>query len=104
MPVQAPFHSPVMYSSVRTSPSVRPQSYHAGLAMPAPTLFLHDGMRYGAPMQLQAQQQGGGRGRRQEDANAAFRSPLLEEFRNSKDRKWTLKVCTANSSRRRVGR
>ena len=32
------------------------------------------------------------RGRRHEDTNAAFRSPLLEEFRNSKDRKWTLKV------------
>lgn len=88
---QAAFQSPVMYSSIRTSPSARPQSYHAGLAMPAPGLFMHDGMRYGAPMQLSAQH-GGGRGRRHDDANAAFRSPLLEEFRNSKDRKWTLKV------------
>lgn len=38
-------------------------------------------------------QQQGGRGRRHEDLNAAFRSPLLEEFRNAKDHKWELKVC-----------
>lgn len=91
MLVQIPFQTSVMYSSVRTSPSARPQSYHAGLAMPAPGIFMHDAMQYGAPMQMHAQH-GGGRGRRQEDANVAFRSPLLEEFRNSKDRKWTLKV------------
>ena len=36
----------------------------------------------------------GGRGKRQDDATAAFRSQLLEEFRNDKTRKWELKVCS----------
>lgn len=61
------------------------------MAMHGPGMFLHDGMRHGVPMHMHAQQLGG-RGRRHEELTAAFRSPLLEEFRNSKDRKWTLKV------------
>ena len=50
-------------------------------------MFLQE-VPHGAHMQAQHP----GRARRHEDANAAFRSALLEEFRNSKDRKWTLKV------------
>ncbi|KAF7793217.1 hypothetical protein EIP86_004327 [Pleurotus ostreatoroseus] len=48
-------------------------------------LYMHSGMSTA----IHAQHHGGRR--RQEDSNAAFRSQLLEEFRNDKVRKWELK-------------
>jgi hypothetical protein len=76
-----------MYSAVGPH-SGRPQSFHSGTtAMAMQGMFLHDAVHSG---QVHAQHPG--KGRRQEDTGADFRSPLLEEFRNAKDRKWALKV------------
>lgn len=56
-----------------------------------PAVYIHDNGRHGAQLHAHTQQFTG-RNRRFEDANAAFRSPLLEEFRNSKERSWALSV------------
>lgn len=83
--MQAPYQtSPLMYSSPRSGTTARPQSYHAGTT---PMTLHGHGMYPG--MQMPSPHLG--RGRRHEDLNAGFRSPLLEEFRNAKDRKWALK-------------
>lgn len=88
---QVSYQSPMMYPPVASPPS-RPRSYHAGAGpMTMHGVFVHDTIRQ--QVSLQSQNGPGGRGRQREDVNAAFRSALLEEFRNSKDRKWVLKVC-----------
>ncbi len=50
-------------------------------------VYIHGNMS--APLQAQ---QNVGRKRRQEEASAAYRSQLFEEFRNDKVRKWELRV------------
>lgn len=60
--------------------------------MPPQTLIYPNLMYMQGAMNPAVQAQQASRGKRQEDASAAFRSQLLEEFRNDKTRKWELKV------------
>lgn len=89
-----------MYANFPSSPSPHLQAY------PAPVdyhlqhpMMVPSGNVYGPtglntpPMQFHHNQ--GGRGRRREvERRVAVRSPLLDEFRVNKARKWELKVGT----------
>ncbi|KAF8636458.1 hypothetical protein AX17_003274 [Amanita inopinata Kibby_2008] len=78
--------SNLIYGAMRSSPSPHPQAF--------------PGLEYGAQLPmilpyghgpLHVYSQGGRGGRRDADPSAALRSPLLDEFRANKSRKWELR-------------
>ena len=81
----------MMFTSLRSTPSPHPQGFQAidyatQMQMMLPgALYGHPGMNMNSNMFQ--------RGRRAVyDANAANRSPLLDEFRSNKTRGWDLRV------------
>ncbi|THG99761.1 hypothetical protein EW026_g2633 [Hermanssonia centrifuga] len=83
--------SPMIRGPVHSKKRSMQQQYNPIHPIPQTVLYpnvvyIHGNMS--APLQAQ---QNGGRNRRQEEASAAYRSQLLEEFRNDKVRKWELR-------------
>ena len=79
------------YHNVHNSPLLNPPAFPSPefasqmpLMIPGHNLYLHGGS-------ISTHMQNLGRPRRQDDLQA-IRSPLLDEFRNDKVRKWELKV------------
>ena len=86
-----------MYTNVRSTPSPHPQAYPAdlrsGVMVAAGTVYGPPGMPHHPQMpQFQHGGRGGRRGNVTADHRVAIRSPLLDEFRANKSRKWELKV------------
>lgn len=89
----------ILYANLRSTPSPHPQAYAAALdygsqlslMMPGAALYAHAGMS--APA-MHLYQQGGRSGRRGDDRdhNIAIRSPVLDDFRANKTRKWEIRV------------
>lgn len=88
----------MMYANVRSTPSPHQQVYghadlRAGVMVPAGTVYGHPGMSPHPQMQQFHQGgRGGRRGNAAPDHRVSIRSPLLDEFRANKNRKWELKV------------
>ncbi|KZT09429.1 ARM repeat-containing protein, partial [Laetiporus sulphureus 93-53] len=89
----------IMYGNLRSSPSPHPQSYpnaidyHAQMAMMVPPTPLY-GQGNVNPASLHSYQHAARPGRRGAsgvDHRVAIRSPLLDDFRANKTRKWELK-------------
>ncbi|KAI0725121.1 ARM repeat-containing protein [Fomitopsis betulina] len=87
----------MMYANVRSTPSPHQQVYghadlRAGVMVPAGTVYGHPGMSPHPQMQQFHQGgRGGRRGNAAPDHRVSIRSPLLDEFRANKNRKWELK-------------
>ncbi|KAH9951939.1 ARM repeat-containing protein [Amylocystis lapponica] len=88
----------LMYANLRSTPSPHQQAYAAAmdygsqlsLMVPGGTIYGHAGMN---PPTMHMYQQGG-RGRRGDDRgdnHGAIRSPVLDDFRANKTRKWELR-------------
>ena len=89
----------MMYANVRSTPSPHPQAYpgpadlRPGVMIPAGTVYGPPGMSPHPQMhQFHHGGRGGRRGNVASDHRVAIRSPLLDEFRANKSRKWELKV------------
>lgn len=89
-----------MYANLRSTPSPHPQAYAAAMEygsqlpvmLPGGTMYGHAAMN---PPAMHMYPHGGRIGRRGDgglDNHAALRSPLLDEFRANKARKWELRV------------
>ncbi|KAI0950570.1 hypothetical protein AcV7_008993 [Taiwanofungus camphoratus] len=98
---QQPQHPPrnMMYANLRSTPSPHPQAYAAAMEygsqlpvmLPGGTMYGHAAMN---PPAMHMYPHGGRIGRRGDgglDNHAALRSPLLDEFRANKARKWELR-------------
>lgn len=84
----------LMYPSLRSSPSPH-QAYAGALDYGSQLpLMLPGGAIYAglSPQSMHMYQQGIHSGRRREGDNPALRSPILDEFRANKSRKWELRV------------
>ncbi|CCM02367.1 uncharacterized protein FIBRA_04462 [Fibroporia radiculosa] len=95
--MQHPHQPNVMFPNVRATPSPHPQAFHGTvdyqhpLMVPGGTIYGHAGM---GPLPMHAYHHGGRGNRRGDvrtDHRVAIRSPLLDDFRANKTRKWELK-------------
>lgn len=99
----------IVYPSIGTSPSPGSRPY-SDIPYGSPMQMMVPGTQaYGhatinsSPMQRYPPALRQGQGRRESsDPGAGTRSPLLEEFRANKTRKWELRVSLPNFSRRAV--
>jgi pumilio RNA-binding family len=85
----------LMYATMRSSPSPHPQAYNAALDYGSQIPMMLAGGMYGhgGPQAMLGYSQAMRPGRRDSsETGIALRSPLLDEFRANKTRKWDLRV------------
>jgi pumilio RNA-binding family len=86
-------HHNLMYSAMRSTPSPHPQAYQTALDYSPQIPMMLGGGLYGRQMHgylqhMRPSRRDGG------EPGMTLRSPLLDEFRANKARKWELKVST----------
>lgn len=92
-------HQSMMYPAIRSTPSPHSQAYPPAMDYGSQMPMMLAGGMYGPGPQMHGYSQPIRSGRRDaNDAGMALRSPLLDEFRANKARKWELRVCYYLSS------
>lgn len=86
-------HQSMVYNGMRSSPSPHSQGYPNGLDYTTPMPVMLAGGVYNGPPAMHGFPRGMQAGRHNVlDLGMALRSPLLDEFRANKARKWELRV------------
>lgn len=86
-------HQNLLYPAMRSTPSPHPHGYPAGVDYGAQMPMMLAGGIYGGPQAMHSYPRGMHQARREVfDVGMTLRSPLLDEFRANKARKWELRV------------